>query len=220
MPSRRKVPLKKKPKVPAKQKVKSEVGKFVSTYPKTIVGIKKMSVDLYKFLTPANTRHEYTHAYNNYSVERLLKEKRVPVLYAPGASGKMRPKWGCYTLCRVMFASLKKMGLKPKMARYFLEGKGPLLAQRKITLSKNHRPHTSIFFEFEGKIYNVDPFFPMLPVHEVTKKELSDLTAMNAQNKFFFVKPGQIPFEEFTEELLTGAIHPKEKNKRGKRLTV
>lgn len=213
MRSKKKVPVKKKQNKPPIKKQKSVINSFISNYPKSLEGIKRMAVDLYAFLTPAQTKKDYLHAYNDAPVEKLLREKRIPVLFEFSKSGKLKPKWGCYTLCRTMFVSLKAMNLKPKMARYFLEGNGPLLVQRKITLSNGHRPHTSIFFEFQGKVYNIDPFFPRLPLHEVTKAELLEIERLSKMKKFFFVKPGQIPFEEFLQERDTGAIHPRQSKK-------
>ncbi len=218
MPARKKVVPKKRKVVEKrirgrKRRSISQLTEFVSKYPATPEGIKKAALKLYTFLSPAKSKAEFHDAYNGWGVERILKEKRIPVLFAPGSTGKMRPKWGCYTMCRLMFSTLQEMGLKPKMARYFLDGKGPLKIQKVVKNPGATRPHTSVFFTHRGQLYNVDPFFPSLPVHKVSDKEMATLRELQKTDRFFFVKPGQIPFEEFEEEMHSGRIHPRKAEK-------
>jgi hypothetical protein len=151
MPIRKKVVRVKKRKVKKVSNSKKIVNEFSKNYSKSIDGIKKMSIDLYSFLSPSNSNKEHANAYNNYSVERILRERRIPVLFRVGKDFKFKPKWGCYTLSRIMFACLKEMGLKPKLVRYFVNGGGPLVAQKKVVVEKR-LPHTSVFFSIKWKI--------------------------------------------------------------------
>lgn len=183
-----------------KEKIPKTVLDFLKKFPNNPAGVKKMAVELHSFLKQAESKSEYSQAYNNYSVEKILKERRIPVLFVPGKNG-LKPKWGCYTLSRTLFVLLKQMNLKPKMVRYRLNGKGPLLVQKGVVLEKTlNRMHTSIFFEFGGRIFNIDPFFVKLPLQELKKEDLDQIKQLSKNNQFFSINPGDISFENFLED--------------------
>lgn len=220
MRPKRKPPSKKEQKLSTRRPKKTLVQQYAESMGGSLEGIKAVAKEVKGFLVEATTLQESTHAYNDKSVIQILKDKRIPVLY--GYKGfRKRPRWGCYTMSRVLYEILRVKGYKPKMVRYFLDGGGPLPAQKAFidpsskgasfkgvfsNGTNRGNPHTSIFFSFGKKIYNIDAFFPRVVLHEITPQMIEKLKELQQRGRFEYIKPGQISFEDFQKEKETGQV--------------
>jgi len=199
------------------QKPAPIVQSYADAMGNNLAGIKAVARKIRGFLTEATTTNAYISAYNDASVSKLLSEEKIPVLFSYKGM-KKRPRWGCYPISRVLYDLLKVKGYKPRLVRYFLDGSGPLPAQKSIVMGNSKassfkmisassaNPHTSIFFQFEGKLYNLDAFFQGVLLHEVTPNMLEELKKLHLQKKFEYIRPGQISFDEYLHERATGKI--------------
>jgi hypothetical protein len=85
------------------------------------------------------------------------------------------------------------------MIRYFVD----------ITGAGEHRPHTSILFEYKGSTYLADPFFsrkgrPFL--HKVSAELLAHYKELEKKNQFQEIEPGKVSFDRLSHERETGVL--------------
>lgn len=58
-------------------------------------------------IVAASSRKKALQSYNNISPEQLLKEGRIEVVHAVDLLNfRKKPKWGCYTLSKIMYKIL------------------------------------------------------------------------------------------------------------------